>query len=149
MSCYITCMLAASLLGGTISTMVYNHPPELDKSLTTHQRNIYNQITKERQSNYWRGTIVGIVLGLIYFLNSGRFTKHQNICALIVIALSTAYFYYTLRPQREYLLKHLTNTAQIDAWLAHYLHKRRMYHIVFLLSGISYVLIAFALYSWN
>ena len=141
MTCYITCILAVSLLGGAISTMVYNfRQTRLEKTLHTHQKNIYHQIKRERQQKYWQGTLLGLVLGLIYFLHSNKFTKNQNICSSMVIALSTTYFYYTFQPQKDYLLLHLTNTAQVEAWLTDYLHMKKIYHIVFLLLGISYLL---------
>ena len=50
MSCYLTCMIGASLLGGTISSMLYSKNPKskvLVNMLNKEQKVIYNRIVKE------------------------------------------------------------------------------------------------------
>ncbi len=152
MSCYLTCMIGASLLGGTISSMLYSKNPQskvLVNMLNKEQKVIYNRIVKERSSHYFEGTLLGLFFALLYFLNSGKFEKKTNICAFVLIAMSTSYYYYTLKPKSDYMLKHLINPKQVGAWLSHYNNMKKRYHIGFLITGMSYLTISYGLYSFQ
>ena len=150
MSCYITCMIGASLLGGSISSMLFKDDPRskvLASKLNYKQMVIYNNIVSERNNHYLQGTILGFLLALVYFFNTGMFTKKTNICAFVLIAMSTTYFYYSLKPKSDYLLRHLTNSDQVNAWLSHYIHMKKQYHTGFLLTGLGYLLLSYGMYS--
>ena len=152
MSCYITCMVGASLLGGTISSMIYNKNEKskvLTNTLNAEQLEIYNKIVKERMNHYIQGNILGLVLAIIYYLNSGNFDKKINICAFVLIAMSTTYFYYTLKPKTDYILKHLNNQDQINAWLSKYIEMKHRYIIGYLIGGLGYLLLSYGLYSFG
>ncbi len=152
MSCYITCLVGASLLGGSISSMLFKNDPRskvLASRLNPQQMVVYNNILAERRNHYLQGNVLGFLLALVYFYNSGKFTKKTNVCAFVLIALSTTYFYYSLTPKSDYLLRHLTDSVQVEAFLAHYIHMKRQYHIGFLVAGLSYLLISYGMYSLN
>ena len=152
MSCYITCIIGASLLGGTISTMLYSKNKNsniLQDRLNPQQIVIYNKIVKERRNHYLQGNILGLILALIYFFNSGKFERKTNICAFVLIAMTTSYYYYTLKPKTDYMLRHLTDTLQVEAWLSKYNTMKRRYHIGYLLGGLGYLLLSYGLYSFS
>ena len=150
MSCYITCMIGASLLGGTLSSMFYSKEPRsnvLVNRLNPQQLAIYNSIVKERSRIYLEGNILGLVLALIYFFNSGKFEKKTNICAFVLIAMTTSYYYYTLKPKSDYIIRHLSDSIQVEAWLLKYKTMKRRYHIGYLLGGLGYLILSYGLYS--
>ena len=151
MSCYITCLLGAGLLGGTLSTMLFKRTDkskELERSLEKNQIPVYRNIVKERRLHYLQGTLLGVILASVYLMGTGglfkSLTKGFNACAFTLIALGTTYLYYSLMPKSDYLLHHLKG-EQVTHWLNHYVEMKRNYLLGFLVSGLAYVLIAYAI----
>ena len=120
--CFIgfTLLLSSFFMNFLKNEKVFNNFMNL---LNDKQKEIYNKIVKERLFIYISGTILG----------------------LIIIFITKLVFYY-IYPKSTYMMYHLTNTKQTDAWMDIYTHMKYNWIKSIILGLISYT---FILYSIN
>ena len=87
--------------------------------LNREQKNTYTKIIKERVFIYLLGTVVGILLAITY----NKFYKF-NICISLTIIFITQMIIYKIYPKSTYMMYHLKNKAQTDAWMDIYTHMK-------------------------
>jgi hypothetical protein len=124
MSCFNSCMITCALLGSKLlimgSTGYSKNKYELVNMLNDEQKQAHFKIVKKRGILFMRGIILGCVLAfmIVYLMSSG--TTLSQTCLFLSIAILTAHYYYLLMPKSDYLLNHLENKEQINAWLKMY-----------------------------
>ena len=109
--------------------------------LDNKQKKIYIKIINERRRIYLNGFGLGFLLSLIFiFLKTKKNIKIQKIpfvCITIIITYLIIYFYYILTPKTTYMLEHLNNQNQVNAWLNVYKKMQFNFHFGLLLGLIG------------
>ena len=124
MSCFNSCMVAFALLGSKLLIMgssgYSKNKYELVNMLNDKQKEAYFNIVKERGTLFMRGIILGCTIAFItvYLMSSGN--TLSKTCLFLTISILTSHYYYLLMPKSDYILKHLENKEQINAWLKMY-----------------------------
>lgn len=134
----VTLLLSSSFMNFLKNENVFNNFMNL---LNDNQKNIYNKIIKERLSIYITGTILGIIIALIF-----RYKYSCNICICLSIIFITKLVFYYIYPKSTYMMYHLTNKKQTDAWMDIYTHMKYNWIKSIIFGLISYI---FILYSIN
>ena len=86
------------------------------------------------------GAFIGLVLGLIYLKFYGN-----NICIFLALVFFTKLFVYHIYPKSTYMLYHLTNPKQVDAWTDIYVHMKTNWVKSIGLGLVSYIFIMLSL----
>ena len=108
------------------------------KLLSDKQLKRYQGIVRMRRRIYLESLGLGIVLTAAIILWLTRYGKEQlnmmhKACIAGAVTLGTSYFYYTLHPKSDYMLRHLDSERQRSAWLKVYRGFQVNYHAGFLL----------------
>ena len=93
--------------------------PKFSNLLNSTQLEKYNLIIHERLRIYMIGIFIGLVFGLIYLKFYG-----SNICIFLALVFLTKLFIYYIYPKSTYMLYHLTNQEQVEAWTDIYVHMK-------------------------
>ncbi len=109
----------------------------------------YEKITKERMSISYRGYGIGLLLSIfiiIYHLKikAVKMNSTSLVCVVMATTFLTNYFYYMLSPKSDWLLKHIDNKDEADAWLQMYRGMQYHYHMGMALGIIAVGFLAFA-----
>ena len=120
MVCIKSCLLATMLLTSMIISTVAGIfiPIQNRLQLRSDQKQIYNDIVKDRLKIFLIGLIFGIAIAysLVTNINVDRSNK---ICIFIITTIIVNSIIYTVFPKRDWILRHLTKD-QIDKWLQIY-----------------------------
>jgi len=145
--CYLSCVAAIVLVIAMVYTNVMA-PRNQMSGLSPEKKALYDRITKERLSIFYKGMGIGFILSLAIVLwNNTRkagaaFRKGTVLTIVVGVTLLSSYFYYTLSPKSDYLLRHMETPAEREEWLKMYSTMKRNYHI-----GLLLGLVAVALFS--
>jgi len=147
------CIIGYSLLVAQIYlTLSFSNTADLKKNLIDildeKQRETYFTIVNERSHIYIQGLVLGLLLGFGYLVvskgNGGLFNSLSlNVCTFITIVFVTNVIYYLLKPKSSYMINHLNNPAQIEAWSKIYRGMQFKYISGILMGIISYGLISY------
>lgn len=111
--------------------------------LDNQQKVKYEYIVKERMIIYVLGMLIGISLGLFYFV------KNRNdsylFCKVIAIIYLVKLGFYYIFPKSPLMLYSLTNKQQTDAWADIYSEMKDRWKKSLLVGFFGYVFIGFAL----
>lgn len=115
--------------------------------LSESQINTYNKLTRERRMIYLQGYAFGFILALVFILLSknyrgGKLLNTGIICFAGAITLVFNYLYYMLYPKSDYMVLHLQNIEQKQAWLNIYKHMQFKYH-----TGLVFGILASMLFA--
>jgi hypothetical protein len=100
--------------------------PELQKR--------YEKISQERRSISYYGYGLGLLLSLFlifYYIQ----IKNMKMSAIALMCMATAttfltnYFYYMLSPKSDWMLNHISNQVELQAWLQMYKGMQYNYHM--------------------
>ena len=120
MVCIKSCLLATMLLTSMIiSTVAGIFIPLQNKlNLNSYQKDIYNDIVKDRLKIFLIGLVfgIGIAYSLVTNINLDRSNK---ICIFIITTIIVNTVIYTIYPKKDWILRHLTKD-QIDNWIKIY-----------------------------
>tara|TARA_B110000114_G_C14810191_1_gene284380 strand:+ start:38 stop:490 length:453 start_codon:yes stop_codon:yes gene_type:complete len=120
MTCVNNCLISFVLFFSIVATMINSKTSPKHKHfrslLNKNQTNIYDNIHKERLTIYLIGLCVGIVVAFFAsnFLSS---PKSNKLCLFVAIAISVNVVIYMVYPKSQYILTHLKEGEQVDAWL--------------------------------
>lgn len=146
-----SCLLGFGFLGASFwSSLAYEDKKKLsafESTLDKKQYDLYQKIKKERLHLYLTGLAIGtaLALGFLYF-NPVK-SLLTTVCIVMAIAWGFTYLYYTLMPKTTYMLEHLTNDEQIDAWVDIYRDMQVRYHGGFALGVIAYGLLCYGFFK--
>jgi len=140
MTCYLSCVIGISLIVATLAVSLFGRSfgyiSTYENGLNDSQKAYYRDVVRERGSLFCIGTVLGLLLGLAYYLAGGK-----NVCAFLLLFAATQYFFYTLVPKKKWMLDVLTDKEDIDAWSAVYKYFKWLYHIAFLVSIIGAMIV--------
>lgn len=149
MKCKLSCMIATAFIGGSMYIMLRDKSihKEFKNLLDDKQKKIYKDIKYDRFHIYMNGSLFAIAFSLFYRF----FSKDKNpvtvACMASLIFSATQYFYYTLHPKRDWMVKHLKGKKQIEVWLRNYKIMKFRWHYGMLLGIIGYGLINYVIQS--
>lgn len=107
--------------------------------LDNQQKVKYEYIIKERMIIYVLGMLIGISLGLFYFM------KNRNdsylFCKVIAIIYLVKLGFYYIFPKSPLMLYSLTTKEQTDAWAQIYEEMKYRYKLSVLIGFIGYLII--------
>ena len=139
----ISCIIGITLLIGSLSmslqkrdTKIFSHFYNL---LDSKQKSIYEGIVKERFTIYFTGMILGLGLGILYYVNSND--KYKLCKFLAIIYLVKLGFYYVY-PKSPLMLYSLSNQKQVEAWADIYSEMKSKWIKSIAIGFLGYLLIS-------
>ena len=110
------------------------------KLLNQSQKKMYSKIIYERMSIYVMGMILGLVLGIYYYLNNktDEYRLCKFLCIIYIVKLGFYYFY----PKSPLMLYSLTNQKQVSAWADIYSEMKRRWILSLLIGFIGYLILS-------
>ena len=113
----LSCIVGITLLIGSLSMSLQKRDTKIFSNfynlLDSKQKSIYEGIVKERFTIYFTGMIIGLGLGIYYYVNSND--KYKLCKFLAIIYLVKLGFYYVY-PKSPLMLYSLSNQKQVEAW---------------------------------
>lgn len=102
----------------------------------------YESIVKERRNVYLQGYALGILIALVIvsIMNTRKMGKIQITCFAGGIVLTVNYLYYMLKPKTDYMVLHLDNKDQREAWHNIYRNMQVKYHLGLVLGILAAML---------
>lgn len=142
--CISYCLVGAALLGSMLMVMMANKKSKNFRNfialLNDDQQQVYKSVINERMNIYIQGLSLGIILAILVTYHT-NLTKGVNVCIFIVVSLGINCLYYALYPKSTYMLKHLTSSDQVNAWLSIYKEMKVRNYVGMLLGILGYLLI--------
>tara|TARA_Y100001970_G_scaffold6854_1_gene7843 strand:- start:899 stop:1336 length:438 start_codon:yes stop_codon:yes gene_type:complete len=139
----LSCIIGITLLIGSLSmslqkrdTKIFSHFYNL---LDSKQKSIYEGIVKERFTIYFTGMILGLGLGILYYVNSND--KYKLCKFLAIIYLVKLGFYYVY-PKSPLMLYSLSNQKQVEAWADIYSEMKSKWIKSIAIGFLGYLLIS-------
>ena len=139
----LSCIIGITLLIGSLSmslqkrdTKIFSHFYNL---LDSKQKSIYEGIVKERFTIYFTGMIIGLGLGIYYYVNSND--KYKLCKFLAIIYLVKLGFYYVY-PKSPLMLYSLSNQKQVEAWADIYSEMKSKWIKSIAIGFLGYLLIS-------
>ena len=139
-----SCTIAAGLFG---SMLYLNFHPGKNEvlndflnTLNEGQKILYMKIKKERANIYFQSLIISLLLGFLYLNNSKKSGIRTCIFTSIVLGLNI--IFYILWPKSTYMIKHLENESQKNAWLSVYKFMQFNHYFGMVLGGAAYIIVA-------
>ena len=110
------------------------------KLLNQSQKKMYSKIIYERMSIYVMGMILGLVLGIYYYLNNktDEYRLCKFLCIIYIVKLGFYYFY----PKSPLMLYSLTNQKQVSAWADIYSEMKRRWILSLFIGFIGYLILS-------
>ena len=149
--CGTTCALAITFLVTDIYMALTADKGDMKSNfmatLNKEQQSRYEAIIEERKGIYFKGYLVGLVCSVLFIILTRdiKRTKLMStgiVCAVGGITLLVNYLYYILSPKSDFMIVHLDNKNQREAWLGIYRHMQKKYHIGLILGVIAAMLAA-------
>jgi len=139
LSCIIGITLLISSLSMTIqkrdSTIFINFHRLLDDD----QKIIYEKIVKERLIIYVTGMILGLGLGIFYYIKT---KDRYRLCKFLAIIYLVKLGFYKIYPKSPLMLYSLTNQEQVKAWADIYTEMKNKWIKSIGIGFIGYLLIS-------
>ena len=117
----------------------YKPIKEFVKSLDNDQKQVYNEIRKERENTYWCALMQGCFMAILYIivatLTCGRSKPiYHLISDILCIVFTTTYFVYILKEKKKIMLiDGDMDETQEKKWIVIYRCMQRKFHSYFLI----------------
>ena len=142
MVCTTSCIVAGAFIISSIFVCL-----RVDKNtlkdplfqlLSNENKDRYINIANERKNIYLKGFGLGFMISLLalFVLNNNKMFKVNklvNICFVLATSFSVNYFFYILHPKSDYMVLHLKDDSEKQAWLNIYKTMQFNYHLGFAL----------------
>ena len=150
MVCTTSCIIAGAFVISSIFVSL-----RVDKStlkdplfqlLSNENKQRYVSIANERKNIYLKGFGLGFVISLLalFILNNNKMFKVNklvNICFVLATSFSVNYFFYILHPKSDYMVLHLKDDEEKQAWLNIYKTMQFNYHLGFALGLVGMIFV--------
>lgn len=149
MACSISCAISCIFIIGMIYFYNATDKSEIVKrykdTLSPDLQKRYERITTERRWISYQGYMLGLLLSAVILYHRRKMNTTSLVCTVMATCFLTNYFYYMLSPKTDWMLNHITNQDQVDAWLIMYRGMIYHYHlgIVFGIIGVGMFAFAF------
>ena len=101
---------------------------------------IYEEIVRERLMIYFTGMVIGLGLGIYYYVGSKDKYKLCKFLAIIYLVKLGFYYFY---PKKPLMLYSLTDQDQVEAWANIYEEMKSKYKKSLLIGFVGYLLISY------
>ena len=148
--CGTKCALAITFLVADLYLALTADKGELKQrfmaTLSDKEQERYQNIINERRNIYFKGYLVGIICSVLFLFLTRDMKKSKLMSAGVVctvggITLLVNYLYYILSPKSDFMIVHLDNKEQREAWLDIYRHMQVKYHTGLVL-GVAAAMLA-------
>ena len=150
MVCTTSCIVAGAFVISSIFVSL-----RVDKStlkdplfqlLSNENKQRYVTIANERKNIYLKGFALGFIISLfaLFVLNNNKMFKVNklvNICFVLATSFSVNYFFYILHPKSDYMVLHLKDDEEKQAWLDIYKTMQFNYHLGFALGLVGMIFV--------
>ena len=107
--------------------------------LDKEQKGIYEGIVKERFKIYFTGMILGLTLGIFYYVRS---KDKYRLCKFLAIIYLVKLGFYKIYPKQPLMLYSLSNQEQVEAWADIYTEMKSKWIKSIIIGFIGYLLIS-------
>ena len=133
----------------TISSIYFSFINEKDekmrnflKLLNDKQKKEYLSKIKERRNIYLTGMILGLIIGLVYYL---YYPKDKYLfCKILTIMSTVKLGFYQMYPKSKLMIYSLTDKKQTDAWADVYSEMKNKWHYSSIIGMIGYIFLSLA-----
>jgi len=150
MVCTTSCIIAGAFVISSIFVSL-----RVDKStlkdplfqlLSNENKQRYVNIANERKNIYLKGFGLGFIISIfaLFVLNNNKMFKVNklvNICFVLATSFSVNYFFYILHPKSDYMVLHLKDDEEKQAWLDIYKTMQFNYHLGFALGLVGMIFV--------
>ena len=140
----ISCLIGITMLIGSLSMTIMKKNTDIFnnfyKLLDEKQKVIYEEIVRERLMIYFTGMVVGLGLGIYYYVGSKDKYKLCKFLAIIYLVKLGFYYFY---PKKPLMLYSLTDQEQVEAWANIYEEMKSKYKKSLLIGFVGYLLISY------
>uniref|UniRef100_A0A6C0JC66 Uncharacterized protein n=1 Tax=viral metagenome TaxID=1070528 RepID=A0A6C0JC66_9ZZZZ len=150
MVCTTSCIVAGAFVISSIFVSL-----RVDKStlkdplfqlLSNENKQRYVTIANERKNIYLKGFGLGFIISIfaLFVLNNNKMFKVNklvNICFVLATSFSVNYFFYILHPKSDYMVLHLKDDKEKQAWLNIYKTMQFNYHLGFALGLVGMIFV--------
>ena len=112
---------------------------EFVQTLDNDQKQVYNEIRKERENTYWCALMQGCFMAIIYIIVATLTCGHSKplyhlVSDILCIVFTTTYFVYILKEKKKIMLTDGDmDEAQEKKWITIYRCMQRRFHSNFLI----------------
>lgn len=139
----ISCIIGITLLIGSLSMSLQKRNTDIFQNfynlLDNKQKQIYEGIVKERFTIYFTGMILGLGLGIFYYVGS---KDKYRLCKFLAIIYLVKLGFYKVYPKRPLMLYSLSNQKQVEAWADIYTEMKNKWIKSIVIGFIGYLLIS-------
>ena len=140
----ISCLIGITMLIGSLSMTIMKKNTDIFnnfyKLLDEKQKVIYEEIVRERLMIYFTGMVIGLGLGIYYYVGSKDKYKLCKFLAIIYLVKLGFYYFY---PKKPLMLYSLTDQDQVEAWVNIYEEMKSKYKKSLLIGFVGYLLISY------
>jgi hypothetical protein len=140
----ISCLIGITMLIGSLSMTIMKKNTDIFnnfyKLLDEKQKVIYEEIVRERLMIYFTGMVIGLGLGIYYYVGSKDKYKLCKFLAIIYLVKLGFYYFY---PKKPLMLYSLTDQEQVEAWANIYEEMKSKYKKSLLIGFVGYLLISY------
>ena len=140
LSCMIGITLLITSLSMTLIKKDQNEFKNFYNLLNQKQQNIYEKIIQERLSIYFMGMILGLGLGIFYYIHSKK--DKFRLCKFLMILYFVKFGFYYFYPKQRLMLYSLTTKEQINSWANIYTEMKTRFKYSLVIGFIGYLLIS-------
>jgi len=139
-----TCIIGITFLLSSIYLSILKQDNDIffkfNRLLNDKQKNIYQNIVRERLKIYTIAMFTGLGSGLLYwYRNQKQSYIWCSFLAIVYIVKLGVYYFY---PKSPLMLYSLTTKEQTDAWADIYTEMKTRYRISLLIGFIGYLIIS-------
>ena len=140
----VSCIIGITFLVASLSMTLLKKDTDIFRKfhdlLDEEQKMIYEKIVKERLMIYFSGMVLGLGLGIYYYIGSKDKYRLCKFLAIIYVVKLAFYYFYPKRPLMLYSLK---NQGQVDAWANIYEEMKSKYKKSLMIGFVGYLLISY------
>jgi len=108
--------------------------------LDENQKNIYEKIVKERMMIYFSGMVLGLGLGIYFYIKNPK--TDYKLCKFLAIIYVIKLGFYYLYPKSPLMLYSLTTKEQVSAWADIYTEMKERWIKSLVIGFIGYLFIS-------
>ncbi len=141
-----SCLIGFSLLLSSFYMSYMNKDNEIFKKfyylLDDTQKNIYNNIVRERLIIYISGSLLGIISAFLFYRNNK--SEKYILCKSLFLLYFVKLGFYYVYPKSPLMLYSLSSKEQTNAWADIYSEMKNRWKLSIFLGFISYLIIGFS-----
>ena len=108
--------------------------------LDKNQKDIYENIVKERMMIYFSGMVLGLGLGIYFYIKNPK--TDYKLCKFLAIIYVIKLGFYYFYPKSPLMLYSLTTKEQVSAWADIYTEMKERWIKSLVIGFIGYLLIS-------